>query len=51
MQITPSLKAKMTKAVEVSMRIEGYKPADAAAKQAAKILMEKHGVKVSVRRK
>ncbi len=51
MQITPSLKAKIVKAVEVSMRIEGYRPASEAAKQAAKRLIKERGVKVSIRRK
>lgn len=52
MQITVKLDQKITQAVQVSMRIEGYKPCQSGAiKSQAKALMEQWHVQVSVPRK
>ncbi len=52
MRITPSLDSKLTKAVETSMRIEGYKPSQSEQiKRQAKALMAQHNVQVSIQRK
>jgi hypothetical protein len=47
-----ALKEKIAKAVETSMRIEGYPPAESARlKESAKALMVKRNVQVSIPRK
>jgi len=52
MQITASLNKKISKAVQTSMQIEGYKPTKSPAiKAQVKALMEQHRVQVSVPRK
>lgn len=49
MRINAGLNKKLAKAVETSMRIEGYKPAQSEqVKKQAKALMEQRNVKVSV---
>jgi hypothetical protein len=52
MQITANLSHKLIKAVQTSMRIEGYKPtqSEQITKQ-AKAFMERQHVQVSVPRK
>jgi hypothetical protein len=52
MAITPKLDEMLIKAVQTSMRIEGYQPARTEQlKQRAKQLMEQKGVQVSVQSK
>ena len=52
MQITASLNKQISKAVQTSMQIEGYKPTQSPAiKEQVKALMEQHRVQVSVQRK
>jgi len=52
MQITANLHQKLIKAVQTSMRIEGYKPSQSKEiKQQVKTFMEQHHVQVSVPRK
>ena len=52
MQITANLHQKLIKAVQTSMRIEGYKPTQSKKiKQQVKAFMEQHHVQVSVPRK
>ena len=52
MQITASLNKQISKAVQTSMQIEGYKPTQSPAiKAQVKALMEQHRVQVSVPRK
>jgi hypothetical protein len=52
MQITSSLKKQISKAVQTSMQIEGYKPTQSPSiKAQVKALMEQHRVQVSVSRK
>jgi len=52
MQITASLNKQISKAVQTSMQIEGYKPSQLPSiKEQVKALMEQHRVKVSVQRK
>lgn len=52
MQTNASLNEKIVKAVQTSMRIEGYKPARSQQiKERAKALMEQQHVQVSVPRK
>lgn len=52
MQVSTNMKQKVTQAVQTSMRIEGYQPAQSAAiKKQAQALMEQHRVQVSVHRK
>lgn len=52
MQINANLNQKLIKAVQTSMRIEGYRPAQSEKiKQQAKAFMEQHHVQVSVPRK
>ncbi len=47
-----ALKEKIAEAVETSMRIEGYPPAESARlKESAKALMVKRNVQVSIPRK
>lgn len=49
MKVSPQLEKMMTKAVQTSMRIEGYRATPSAAMQAtAKALMEQRRVQVSV---
>lgn len=49
MNVTPQLKKKLTKAVQTSMRIEGYRAVQPSAVQAkAKALMEQRRVQVSI---
>jgi hypothetical protein len=49
MQLTPQLRQKITQAVRISMRIEGYRATASIQAQAqARVLMVQHGVKVSV---
>lgn len=49
MRMTANLSKKVTKAVQTSMRIEGYKPdRSKQIKAQAKALMEQQGVQVSV---
>ena len=52
MRITDTLNKKLIKAVQTSMRIEGYKPAQSEQiRKQAKALMEQRHVQVSVPRK
>lgn len=52
MRINASLSKKLAKAVETSMRIEGYKPTRSEqVKRQAKALMEQRNVQVSIPRK
>lgn len=52
MRITASLNEKVNQAVQVSMRIEGYRPVQSqGVKAQAKALMEQQRVQVSVPRK
>lgn len=52
MKITASMNKIISKAVQTSMQIEGYKPSQSPAiKEQVKALMEQHRVKVSVHRK
>ncbi|MDO8990717.1 MAG: hypothetical protein Q7U91_13920 [Sideroxyarcus sp.] len=52
MQVSSSLNQKIAQAVQVSMQIEGCKPAQSdAVKKQAQALMELHRVQVSVRKK
>ncbi len=52
MKITENLNQKLIKAVQTSMRIEGYKPVQSKQiREQAKALMEQHHVQVSVPRK
>ena len=52
MKLTPQLDQKITQAVQISMRIEGYQATTSSeVKKRAKELMEKHNVQVSVQRK
>jgi hypothetical protein len=49
MQINADLKQKLSKAVQTSMRIEGYQPTlSQSIKQQAKALMDQHRVQVSI---
>lgn len=48
MNLSPQLKAKLSQAVQTSMRIEGYKPAAVQPQQAARKLMEEKRVQVSI---
>ena len=52
MRISANLMQQVSKAVETSMRIEGYAPATSTqTQQQAKAVMEKQRVKISVPRK
>ncbi len=52
MQVSASLKQKITQAVQTSMRIEGCKAEQSAAvKKQAQALMEQHRVQVSIHKK
>lgn len=52
MQINANLNQKLIKAVQTSMRIEGYQPTQSdKIKQQVKAFMEQHHVQVSVPRK
>ena len=52
MKLTPQLKAKIAKAVQTSMRIEGYTaPITEAQRQSTRQQMERERVQVSVQRK
>jgi hypothetical protein len=52
MQINADLHQKLIKAVQTSMRIEGYKPTQSLQiKQQAKSFMEQHRVEVSISNK
>ena len=52
MQINANLSKKIAKAVQTSMRIEGYKPSSSTEiKAQAKSLMEQRHVQVSIRDK
>ncbi len=52
MQANARLNEKIVKAVQTSMRIEGYPPAESARlKESAKALMVKRNVQVSIPRK
>ena len=49
MQLTPNLEKKIAQAVQISMRIEGYRPVQSKQiREQAKALMEQHHVQVSV---
>lgn len=50
MSKNPISKDVILKTVQTTQSIEGYKPADTDTKQRAKLLMEKYGIKVSVKK-
>ena len=52
MKISASMNKKISRAVQTSMQIEGYKSTQSPSiKEQVKVLMEQHCVKVSVRSK